>query len=159
VAGGTHELTMGQAQTLSPDECKAILVARAALEEQQKAVSSEPSVFSQEELTATPPPVVSEAPIVDLEAAPPANAPHFTDVAISAQRPEELGPEDDVLDGKAEPIHRHDEQADFEEESSSKASDASKSTPRSLIEPLEERSVHAPQDDGFESLLDEMDEN
>jgi len=132
---------------------------RVALEEQQKAVSSEPSVFSQEELTATPPPVVSEAPIVDLEAAPPANAPHFTDVAISAQRPEELGPEDDVLDGKAEPIHRHDEQADFEEESSSKASDASKSTPRSLIEPLEERSVHAPQDDGFESLLDEMDEN
>lgn len=129
------------------------------LEEAEKAISSEPSVFSQEELTATPPPVVSESPIVDLEGARPANTPHFTDVAISAQRPEELGPEDDVLDGKAEPIHRDSEQPDFEAESSSKTSDISESTQRSLIEPLEERSVHAPQDDGFESLLDEMDEN
>ena len=115
-------------------------------------------MLSQEPLTTTPPPVVSEAPIVDLEAAPPSNAPHFTDVAISAQRPEELGPEDDVLDGKVEPIHRDNEQAEFETDLDS-TSEPSKSAPRSLIEPLEERSVHAPQDDGFESLLDEMDEN
>lgn len=131
---------------------------RVSLEEQEKAAAAEPSVFSQEPLTTTPPPVVSEAPIVDLEAAPPSNAPHFTDVAISAQRPEELGPEDDVLDGKVEPIHRDNEQAEFETDLDS-TSEPSKSAPRSLIEPLEERSVHAPQDDGFESLLDEMDEN
>ncbi|HEX5242067.1 MAG TPA: hypothetical protein VFW23_02310 [Tepidisphaeraceae bacterium] len=132
---------------------------RSPLEEQENAVPSEPSVFSQEELTATPPPVVGEAPIVNLEAAPPTNAPQFTDVAISAQRPEELGPEDDVLDGKAEPIGREDEQSRFETESTPKARSQSEQAPRSLIEPLEERSVHAPQDDGFESLLDEMDEH
>lgn len=129
------------------------------LEEQGDAASSEPSVFSQEELTTMPPPVVSEPPIINVDAAPPSDAPQFTDVAISAERPEELGPEDDVLDGKAETIRRENEQAAFDVESNAKRPEPSESAPRSLIEPLEERSVHAPQDDGFESLLDEMDEN